>query len=107
MDDQGLSFGPAAGLYDAIRPSYPRSALDWALAPLGPGGHRIADIGAGTGIMTRLLRTAGYEVIAVEPDQQMRAHLVEATPDVTARSGSAGSTWSPTTGWTGSSAPTP
>jgi SAM-dependent methyltransferase len=89
MDDQRLSFGPAAGLYDAIRPSYPRSAVEWALAPLGPGRHRIADVGAGTGIMTRLLHAAGHEVIAVEPDRLMRDQLIQTTPDVPVRPGSA------------------
>jgi len=101
MDDRrrehALSFGPAAGLYDSIRPSYPREAVQWALAPLGPGSApvngsgawRVADIGAGTGIMTRLLADAGYDVVAVEPDSLMRTRLVEATPGVTAVAGSA------------------
>jgi SAM-dependent methyltransferase len=75
----GLSFGPAAHLYDTIRPAYPPDAVAWALAPLGPGRSRIADIGAGTGIMTRLLGAAGHHVIAVEPDALMRARLVAAT----------------------------
>jgi SAM-dependent methyltransferase len=75
-----LSFGPAADLYDSVRPSYPPDAVAWALAPLGPGRWRIADIGAGTGIMTRLLVAAGHQVIAVEPDPLMRARLVKVTP---------------------------
>mgnify|MGYP003768004135 CR=1 FL=1 len=79
VTNPGLSFGPAAHLYDAIRPSYPPDAVAWALAPVGPGRWRIADIGAGTGIMTRLLATAGHEVIAVEPDALMRAQLVATT----------------------------
>jgi SAM-dependent methyltransferase len=89
VDRQGLSFGPAATLYDSIRPSYPRPAVDWALAPLGPGRWRVADIGAGTGIMTRLLAAAGHEAIAIEPDPLMRTRLTEASPDVRALSGSA------------------
>ena len=92
MDDRredGLSFGAAAAHYDAVRPSYPPAAVDWPLAPLGPGRARVADIGAGTGIMTRLLHAAGHEVIAVEPDPLMRARLTETTPEVTALAGSA------------------
>ncbi|MBX6749323.1 MAG: class I SAM-dependent methyltransferase [Micromonosporaceae bacterium] len=87
----GLSFGPAAQLYDTIRPSYPPDAVAWALAPLGPGRWRIADIGAGTGIMTRLLAAAGHDVIAVEPDALMRAQLAATTTatSVTAVDGSA------------------
>jgi SAM-dependent methyltransferase len=86
---RALSYGQAAAVYDLIRPSYPREAGDWALAPLGPGRWRVADIGAGTGIMTRLLVAAGHEVIAVEPDPRMREQLVRITPDITAVDGSA------------------
>jgi SAM-dependent methyltransferase len=87
--EYGLSFGPAAGLYDAIRPSYPSQAVAWALAPLGPGRWTIADVGAGTGIMTRLLLAAGHDVVCVEPDAQMRSHLIETTREATAIAGSA------------------
>jgi SAM-dependent methyltransferase len=83
------SFGPAAALYDQIRPSYPLPALEWALAPLGAGTWRIGDIGAGTGIMTRLILAAGHEVVAVEPDTQMRRRLEDTTPAATAVDGSA------------------
>jgi SAM-dependent methyltransferase len=86
---RAASFGPAAEAYDRIRPSYPVPALAWALAPLGPGAWRIADIGAGTGIMTRLILAAGHEAIAVEPDAQMRERLVHTTPGATAVDGSA------------------
>ncbi|HEY7222727.1 MAG TPA: class I SAM-dependent methyltransferase [Micromonosporaceae bacterium] len=87
--ERALSFGPAAALYDATRPSYPREAVDWALAPLGSGPSRVADIGAGTGIMTRVLLEAGHHVLAVEPDPLMRERLVRSTPGVTAVEGSA------------------
>jgi SAM-dependent methyltransferase len=87
--ERALSFGPAADLYDAIRPSYPAPAVGWALAPLGPGAHRVADIGAGTGIMTRLLLAAGHDVVAVEPDAAMRQRLGSSTPHTTAVAGSA------------------
>ena len=83
------SFGPAAELYDRIRPSYPLSALVWALDPLGAGAWRIGDIGAGTGIMTRLILAAGHQAVAVEPDTQMRQRLADTTPAATAVEGSA------------------
>jgi SAM-dependent methyltransferase len=86
---RATSFGPAAELYDQIRPGYPVSALAWALAPLGAGSWRIGDIGAGTGIMTRVILAAGHEAIAVEPDAQMRQWLARATPTATAIDGSA------------------
>jgi SAM-dependent methyltransferase len=49
----------------------------------------VADIGAGTGIMTRLVAASGHRVIAVEPDEQMRARLAEATPGAVALPGRA------------------
>jgi SAM-dependent methyltransferase len=89
VEEQALSFGPAAELYDTIRPSYPVEAVAWALAPLGPGHWRVADLGAGTGIMTRLLLAAGYEVVPVEPDALMRSRLEEVTAGVAAVAGTA------------------
>ncbi len=86
---RGASFGPAAELYDAARPRYPIEAVRWALAPLGPGRWRVADVGAGTGIMSRILLQLGHEVIAVEPDDRMRARLHASTPGALATAGSA------------------
>jgi len=40
-------------------------------------GARVADIGAGTGILTRLLLDAGFAVTAVEPNDAMRAAAEE------------------------------
>jgi SAM-dependent methyltransferase len=74
--EQARSFGPAAGEYDARRPTYPAAALRWAL---GPPPARVVDVGAGTGILTRVLLGLGYQVVAVEPDAAMRARLVEVT----------------------------
>jgi SAM-dependent methyltransferase len=83
---RGLSFGPAADRYDALRPSYPSEALRWAL---GEQPLRVLDLGAGTGILTRDLRALGHEVVAVEPDPLMRARLQAASPEVTALAGRA------------------
>jgi len=74
---RGLSFGPAADLYDAIRPSYPAAALEWAL---GAPPRRVVDLGAGTGILTRALLGLGYQVVPVEPDEAMCAKLAARTP---------------------------
>jgi SAM-dependent methyltransferase len=49
----------------------------------------VLDLGAGTGLLTRALRALGHDVVAVEPDPQMRAHLRAASPDVTALAGCA------------------
>jgi SAM-dependent methyltransferase len=76
---RGLSFGPAADLYDSIRPTYPPEAVHWAL---GPAPRTVVDLGAGTGILTRVLLGLGYEVLPVEPDRAMRAKLAATTPGV-------------------------
>jgi SAM-dependent methyltransferase len=82
----GLSFGPAAELYDRIRPTYPPAALEWAL---GSVPLRIVDLGAGTGILTRVVRALGHEVLPVEPDEGMRERLSRSTPGVTPLAGRA------------------
>jgi SAM-dependent methyltransferase len=83
---QSRSFGTAAKLYDRHRPTYAADAVAWAL---GPSPVRVADLGAGTGILTRVVLAAGHAVVAVEPDEQMRAQLTESTPGVPALAGSA------------------
>jgi SAM-dependent methyltransferase len=85
-DSPALSFGPAADRYDEHRPSYPPAALTWAL---GTQLCRVVDLGAGTGILTRVLLALGHDVIPVEPDEAMRRRLAQATPDVEPLAGSA------------------
>jgi len=47
---------------------------------LGPG-RRVADVGAGTGKLTRVLLATGADVVAVEPAAGMREQLVRSVPD--------------------------
>lgn len=68
-------FSGRAGVYQASRPGYP-AALSEHLASLGMRGARVADIGAGTGIFSRLLLELGCMVFAVEPNSDMR-HTAE------------------------------
>lgn len=84
--DRARSFGVAAAAYDVHRPSYPPEAMRWAL---GAQPRTVVDLGAGTGIMSRLLLHLGHDVIAVEPDAAMRGRLSAASPDVTCLAGSA------------------
>jgi SAM-dependent methyltransferase len=49
----------------------------------------VVDLGAGTGILSRLLRELGHDVIAVEPDEQMRGQLRAASPGITVLGGAA------------------
>lgn len=85
-DAQRLSFGPAASLYDRVRPRYPVEALRWMI---GDARLRVVDLGAGTGILTRQLIELGHEVVPVEPDAGMRARLDESLGTALAVEGSA------------------
>ncbi|MFG2950872.1 class I SAM-dependent methyltransferase [Streptomyces adustus] len=82
--DRAHSFNAAAARYAANRPGYPPALFDAIedLAGRPLRGARVADIGAGTGIATALLRARGAEVIAVEPGDGMAAQLRRTLPDV-------------------------
>ncbi len=59
--------------YVKYRPSYPAGVFSTLQAHCGPGvGSWVADIGSGTGIFTALLVECGYQVYAVEPNNEMR-----------------------------------
>lgn len=72
------SFGSVAAAYDRARPSYPPELFDALerLAGRPLKGARVLDVGAGTGISTRLLAARGAEVVAVEPNDGMAAQFL-------------------------------
>lgn len=78
-EEMSLSFGAAAGAYESGRPDDPREAVDWMLAPVREPGRavRVADVGAGTGKLTRTIVEAGAEVVAIDPDADMLSALRE------------------------------
>ncbi|MBN3947811.1 MAG: methyltransferase domain-containing protein [Nostoc sp. NMS7] len=66
-------FSERAEDYVKYRPSYPADAIDIILEGLGENSQLVAtDIGAGTGIDSRLLAERGVNVIAIEPNAAMR-----------------------------------
>ena len=70
--------------YDRVRPGPPDEALDW-LVP--PDCATAVDLAAGTGLFTRALQRRAGQVIAVEPDDRMRAVLAARSPGVRAIAG--------------------
>ncbi len=65
--------------YVRFRPGYPPELLAWLRAEHGLSpSWVVVDVGAGTGISSRLFLDAGNAVIAVEPNAAMRAAAVEA-----------------------------
>ena len=57
--------------YAKYRPRYPDAALQFIRGVVPPPAV-VADIGCGTGIFTKQLLSAGFEVYAVEPNDAMR-----------------------------------
>lgn len=88
-------FSDRAVDYAKYRPSYPDEAIATLLAGLGnPSQLVAADIGAGTGIASRLLAEAGVHVIAIEPNAAMREAAIP-HPLVEFRDGTAEATHLP------------
>ena len=71
--DPTTRFSALVGNYVRHRPDYPSEALAWLQeqAPIPPGAV-IADVGAGTGILSAALLDLGCVVHAVEPNHEMR-----------------------------------
>jgi len=76
----GRTFG-AAEEYDLYRPGYPAGAVAFIRTEAGLDEHStVVDLGAGTGLMTRLLLPVG-RLIAVEPLSDMREVLHARVPE--------------------------
>lgn len=85
MDNTGLFAGKSED-YSRFRPSYPSFAVEW-LYERCPGG-RVLDVGAGTGIFTKVLLQWFKEVSAVEPNADMRKKFHAFLPDISCSDGS-------------------
>jgi SAM-dependent methyltransferase len=78
------SFGQVAPAYERFRPGPPSAAIAWMIPDTA---KTVVDLGAGTGAMTKDLVGTFARVIAIEPDDRMRAILASNLPEVTALSG--------------------
>ncbi|HAM81708.1 class I SAM-dependent methyltransferase [Ornithinibacillus bavariensis] len=66
-------FTDKAKVYAKYRPNYPIKYIDYLIAETGINEECIiADIGSGTGILSRQLLERGFTVIGVEPNDDMR-----------------------------------
>jgi SAM-dependent methyltransferase len=66
-------FSNRADHYRRYRPGYPAAIIELLREECGlKAGAAIADVGSGTGLFTKLLLQAEYDVTAVEPNEAMR-----------------------------------
>jgi ubiquinone/menaquinone biosynthesis C-methylase UbiE len=84
------AFDGAAEAYDRGRPGFPAEVVVTLVDVLKiEAGVRVLDLAAGTGKLTRMLASAGAELVAVEPLGGMRARLEASLPGVRALEGTA------------------
>lgn len=77
-------------VYELGRPGYPPSLVQALASGCGVApGARVLDLGAGTGKLARPLLAAGFDVVAVEPLDRMRAVLARSLGDARALPGTA------------------
>jgi SAM-dependent methyltransferase len=82
------AFGRSAREYELGRPEWPEELLDRVVSELGLGPDAtVLDLGAGTGKLTRALVPRFTRVVAVEPDDAMRAVLEDVVPGAEALAG--------------------
>jgi ubiquinone/menaquinone biosynthesis C-methylase UbiE len=90
LPELARSFGRIASDYDVARPEYAPEAVDRAAEVLQLGRDaRVVDLAAGSGTLTRALSERFHDVVAVEPDDEMRAVLAKRSPDLEVRAGTA------------------
>lgn len=93
MKDPRERFSAVAQAYHRFRPSYPAALVDWVLARSRvQTGARVADLGCGTGIWSRLLAARGLACIGVDPNPEMLALAREAGGGPTYLAGDASAT---------------
>lgn len=86
-------FSGAAKGYAQHRPSYPPAIVDGVIAAAGIGaGDPVADVGCGTGILTRLLAERGLDVTGIDPNEPMLAEARAAGGPASYRRGEAEAT---------------
>lgn len=81
-------FASVADAYEQGRPEYAPAVIGAAAAELGiQPGDRVVDLAAGTGKLTRALVAFGFDVVAVEPQEPLRAVLADKVGPARVRNG--------------------
>ena len=74
VSDPTSRFSDRVQDYVRWRPGYPQEVLEALRTDLGlQPGHVVADVGSGTGLLSRLFVENGYVVYGVEPNREMAA----------------------------------
>jgi len=95
LDPRRRFEGGACG-YARYRPGYPDSLVDWVIGEAGTGaGDPVADVGCGTGILTRMLGARGLHVVGIDPSADMLAQARAAGEGAEYRRGEAADTGLP------------
>jgi ubiquinone/menaquinone biosynthesis C-methylase UbiE len=91
VPELAFSFGRIATEYDDVRPEYAPEALRRAEDALGlsAGSARVVDLAVGSGKLTRPLARRFRDVIAIEPNDEMRAVLARRSAGVNVLAGTA------------------
>lgn len=92
MDNKHIFTGKSND-YFRYRPSYPYEAVKWLREKCS--GDKVADIGAGTGIFTKVLQCCFKDVSAIEPNADMRKKFHDFLPDIICSDGTGEATGLP------------
>lgn len=85
-----MGFDTSSDAYDRGRPDHPTEAVDCLIRELALNSNKIvADIGAGTGKLTKLIKKSDAKIIASEPVEGMRRKFSSLLPEVQVLSGTA------------------
>jgi ubiquinone/menaquinone biosynthesis C-methylase UbiE len=90
VSELAFSFGRIAAEYDDVRPEYDPESLRHAEEVLGLGPEScVVDLAAGSGKLTRPLAARFAEVVAIEPNDAMRAVLAGRSAGIKVLAGTA------------------
>jgi SAM-dependent methyltransferase len=89
-------FSGLADGYARFRPGYPPRLVEWLISEAGISrDETVADVGCGTGILTRMLASRGLRVVGVDPSDDMLAVARRAGGGAEYRHGDAATTGLP------------